>query len=62
MIYVVEMCVVLDAECEEDADRAAELVARRIEEQFGSTGSEPMANAVVATASVEVVMPKRLHV
>ena len=60
MIYTVEMCVALDAECEEDADRAAEKVARRIEEQFGPTGSEPMAHAVVASASVEVVVPKRL--
>jgi hypothetical protein len=60
MRYTVEMCVVLDAECEEEADRAAEAGARRIEKQFGPTGSEPMADAVVASASVEVVVPKRL--
>ncbi len=35
MIYRVEMLLVMDAACEEDADRVAEAVARHVAEAFG---------------------------
>jgi hypothetical protein len=59
MIYRVEMLLVMDAACEEDADRVAEAVARHVAAAFGPSGSEQL-EAVVARASVEVVVPKRL--